>query len=58
MAAKLYSLGYARVFRHPRTGELVVDTDSLRRPGRFAGVDFGADPYDDEDDWDDDSDEE
>ncbi len=61
MAAKLDNLGYARVFRHPRTGELVVDTDSLRRPGGFSGVDFGADPdddydddWDDEDDWDDD----
>ena len=55
MAAKLDSLGYARVFRHPRTGELVVDTDTLRRPGGFSGVDFGADPLDD-DDWDDDDD--
>ena len=50
MVSKLGSLGYARVFRHPRTGELVVDTDTLRRPGRFAGVDFGADRYDDDDD--------
>ncbi len=51
MAAKLDNLGYARVFRHPRTGKLVVDTDSLRRPGNFSGAaDFGADRYDDEDD--------
>jgi hypothetical protein len=58
MTSKLDSLGYARVFRHARTGELVVDTDSLRRPGGFSGVDFGADPYDDEEDWDDEDDEE
>ncbi len=57
MAAKLDNLGYARVFRHPRTGELVVDTDSLRRPGNFAGAaDFGGDRYDDEDEYDDDDD--
>lgn len=56
MAAKLDNLGYARVFRHPRTGELVVDTDSLRRPGGFSGVDFGADFDGDDDDWDDDDD--
>jgi hypothetical protein len=60
MTARLDSLGYARVFRHPRTGELVVDTDSLRR-GSFAGAgaDFGAaddDDWDDEDDDDDDDD--
>jgi hypothetical protein len=60
MAAKLDNLGYARVFRHPRTGKLVVDTDSLRRPGNFSGAaDFGADRYDDEDDdyYDDEDDE-
>ena len=57
MVKRLDSLGYARVFRHPRTGELVVDTDTLRRHSRFAGVDFGADPYDDDDDdYDDDDD--
>jgi hypothetical protein len=55
MAGKLDSLGYARVYRHPRTGELVVDTDSLRRPRGFSGVDFGAD-YDDDDDYDDEED--
>ena len=39
----LDNLGYARVFRHPRTGSLVVDTDSLRRGG-FEGIDdFGED---------------
>ena len=44
MAKNLDNLGYARVFRHPRTGALVVDTDSLRRGGGFAGRDdFGAD---------------
>ena len=42
----LTPLGHARVFRHPVTGELVVDTDSLRRT-HFAGADdFGG--------WDDD----
>ncbi len=59
MATRLTSLGYARVFRHPRTGELAVDTDSLRRGGGgFSGVDFGED-YDDfegDDDFDDDDD--
>ena len=45
-------LGTARVFRHPSTGELVVDTDSLRRSG-FAGEfgyddDFGDDVEDDD----------
>jgi hypothetical protein len=49
MAKNLDNLGYARVFRHPRTGSLVVDTDSLRRGG-FAGTDdFGADDEDDDD---------
>jgi hypothetical protein len=38
-------LGHARVYRHAHTGELVVDTDSLRRTS-FAGVDIGS--------WDDD----
>jgi hypothetical protein len=57
MAGKLDSLGYARVYRHSRTGKLVVDTDSLRRPGGFSGVDFGADYDDDDDDFDDDDDE-
>jgi hypothetical protein len=40
--ANLDDLGYARVFRDPETGELVVDTDSLRRPaiaGDFEGDD-------------------
>jgi hypothetical protein len=52
MAGKLDTLGYARVYRHSRTGELVVDTDSLRRPSGFSGVDFGADYDEDEDDYD------
>ncbi|MEQ1502315.1 MAG: hypothetical protein ABMB14_08785, partial [Myxococcota bacterium] len=56
MTAKLDNLGVARVFRHARTGELVVDTDSLRRPGRISGMGFGANPYDDDDDDDDDFD--
>jgi hypothetical protein len=43
MKRALDSLGYAHVYRHPRSGELVVDTDTLRR-GRFDGDDFGADP--------------
>ena len=48
MANQLDNLGYARVYRHPRTGSLVVDTDSLRRGG-FAGADdFGADEDDDD----------
>ena len=58
MTTRLTSLGFARVFRHPRTGELAVDTDSLRRGGSFSGVDFGADDFegDDDDDWDEDDD--
>ena len=56
MAARLTSLGYARVFRHPRTGELAVDTDSLRRGGGFSGVDFGEDDFDGDEDWDDEDD--
>ncbi len=55
MASRLDSLGYARVFRHPRTGELVVDTDSLRRGG-IAGVGFGDDDFDGDDCDDDDDD--
>lgn len=48
----LTPLGHARVYRHPVTGELVVDTDSLRRT-QFAGADdFGG--YDDFDGYDDD----
>ena len=53
MASHLDSLGYARVFRHPRTGELVVDTDSLRRGDGISGVGFGDDDWDDDDDDDD-----
>jgi hypothetical protein len=55
MAIKLDNLGFARVYRHPRTGELVVDTDSLRRgggpatAGRPNHADFGAEEDDDED---------
>lgn len=51
----LTPLGHARVFRHPVTGELVVDTDSLRRT-HFAGADdFGGwdDEYDDLEGYDD-----
>ena len=48
MATRLDNLGYARVLRHPRTGALVVDTDSLRRGG-FAGDDFGDDDFDGDD---------
>lgn len=58
MAARLTSLGYARVFRHPRTGELAVDTDSLRRGGGFSGVGFGEDDFDGDDDYDDEEDDE
>jgi hypothetical protein len=47
MRPDLNSLGYARVFRHPRTGELLVDTDSLRRAA-LSG--FGEDPDDDDGD--------
>ena len=42
MPANLNNLGYARVFRDPSTGDLVVDTDSLRRPS-LSGIDFGED---------------
>lgn len=48
----LTPLGHARVYRHPLSGELVVDTDSLRRT-QFAGADdFGG--YDDFEGYDDD----
>ncbi len=41
---ELVPLGYGRVFRHRRSGEVIVDTDTLRRRG-FAGdvADFGDD---------------
>ena len=42
----LTPLGHARVYRDPRTGQLVVDTDTLRRSS-FAGSDF-AGGYDDD----------
>jgi hypothetical protein len=51
----LTPLGHARVFRDPM-GELVVDTDTLRR-GSFAGCDacdFGDDEYGEDDDLGDD----
>ena len=58
--ANLTPLGHARVYRDPHSGELVVDTDSIRRTG-FAGEDVGYDDdeygYDDDfegDDYDDD----
>ena len=54
MARNLTPLGHARVFRHPSTGELVVDTDSIRR-SNFAG-DFGAAGFGYEDDFGDDDD--
>ncbi|MEZ4318147.1 MAG: hypothetical protein R3F61_11610 [Myxococcota bacterium] len=48
MKTNLTPLGHARVYRDPRTGQLVVDTDSLRRT-HFAGADFaGGDGYDDD----------
>ncbi len=58
MASRLDNLGYARVFRHPRTGSLVVDTDSLRRSS-FSGTDdfegedddFGDDELEGEEDF-------
>jgi len=46
MNKNLTPLGHARVYRHPRTGELVVDTDSLRRT-QFAGADLAG--WDDDD---------
>ncbi len=51
MPRNLTPLGHARVYRHPATGELVVDTDSLRRSG-FAG-EFGYDDGIEGDDYDD-----
>jgi len=48
MKTNLTPLGHARVYRDPRTGQLVVDTDSLRRTS-FAGADFaGGGRYDDD----------
>ena len=49
----LVPLGYGRVFRHRRSGEIVVDTDTLRRGG-FGDdtADFGD--YDDDFEGDDD----
>ncbi len=47
MAPNLIPLGYLRGYKHPNTGEIVVDTDSLRRRG-FSGDDFG---YEDDDDF-------
>lgn len=44
MARDLDELGYARVMRDPETGELIVDTDSLRRPDIRGEADVGADP--------------
>jgi hypothetical protein len=52
MARKLTPLGHARVYRHPITGELVVDTDSLRRSS-FSGDFAGEDPEDFGDNYDD-----
>ncbi len=58
MKTNLTPLGHARVYRDPRTGQLVVDTDSLRRT-HFAGADFAGgggydDDYDDFEGYDDD----
>ena len=51
MNKNLTPLGHARVYRDPRTGQLVVDTDTLRRSS-FAGSDFAGrddlDGYDDD----------
>ena len=59
MAPRLDSLGYARVYRHGRTGELVVDTDSLRRGGGASTAGFGDDDFDgDDDDFGDEDDDE
>ncbi|MCB9764970.1 MAG: hypothetical protein H6739_34675 [Alphaproteobacteria bacterium] len=52
--SEMISLGTARVYRND-DGELVVDTDSLRR-GDFAGDDFGFE--DDDDEFGDDEDDE
>ncbi len=51
----LIALGHARVYRDSDTGELVVDTDSLRRSS-FAGLEgfSGYDDYDDFEGYDDD----
>jgi hypothetical protein len=49
-------LGHARVYRHDRTGELVVDTDTIRRSS-FAGDELGRDDDYDDDDYDDDDEE-
>ena len=63
MPRNLTPLGHARVFRHPSTGELVVDTDSLRRSsfsGEFGAAgfgyedDFGDDDFEGDDDFGDD----
>jgi hypothetical protein len=45
MNKNLTPLGHARVYRDPRSGQLVVDTDTLRRTS-FAGSDFAG--YDDD----------
>ena len=54
----LVPLGYGRVFRHRRTGEVVVDTDTLRRRGFGDDVaDFGDDDdFEGDDDFGDDDD--
>jgi hypothetical protein len=51
MKKNLTPLGHARVYRDPRSGQLVVDTDTLRR-STFAGSDF-AGGYDDFEGYDD-----
>jgi hypothetical protein len=43
----LTPLGHARVYRHDSTGELVVDTDTIRRSS-FAGDELGSDDYGDD----------
>lgn len=44
MARDLDELGYAKVMRDPETGELIVDTDSLRRADIGRDGEVGADP--------------
>lgn len=48
MGRDLDELGYARVMRDPETGELIVDTDSLRRTEISGDGEVGAGPDDDE----------
>lgn len=59
MSGKLTMLGHGRIYQDPRTGELIVDTDSVRRNRISGDEDFGADDDDigdDDDDFGDDDD--